>query len=1548
MKKNFGKNMFRLLLSALLLFGLLPNTVLAANANRFVLVVETDEGLVVAPESVSYSEGQTIKSALAGSGHTFTGLDTSGMINEIDGIGGNFTRSDENGNHDLSKDASTIQFYRFSEETNSKPSEGLQKLMLAMADYFLEDDDVKAAAKNAYDNAYGHFVGIDSESAKTLAGELTNAVKEYKDSINGTKYQVTFKNGSSLYSGAEIKLENGFGKSWSVKTGDLENGVISVPKGSYTFSVSQEGLHVKGNISVTGNMNVTAKLPTDEWLNKETFRLSQSYNGKSSDDSVIKFEDGELALTLDSWDGRKLTVPVVDKFSGTIYAYAEWFSDKLNNKRPDFTVMYQNAKSGKMMEEEQVFESYVTGAKDALKIGSDGNSLTYRITSTDTSNGYEYSQDYTVTFTRVPTLFSVQVEDVEETDQVATEKFDGNKTDYTYKVLSDVKTVVVKPSPLMSGYTVKINGEITEKPTAGVIVPLTIVDGKAVETEIKVEVSFGDFSNIYTLKIVPGEGQNVIFETFSMDVTVMVTNSNGMEIPAKVEKKPNNQYRLYKFVLVPGETYNYIATKDEYYHVTDDFTIGELVDNAVKLNLETEDWLTNLALGTKSGSNYRGNLNIEPDFLKNVHNYKTEYVDTEHNAYLWVNAINTDITVTAMYTQLFDGSIYHGKEYKIDLTSGKKDGVKLERFLMDENPIENKLTIRLSKVVDGVTHFQDYYVDFTRTLTLNNITASCDGNAATLIQKDTETSGFASDKKEYIVTVPMAANTLELSVDTYNDYNKFYNKCPDEEEIGYEVYCDGTNVTSLDKINIELDGTINTQTVTLTVKNVKAPNGSEDYKVHILKAPPVETGFFISPSDAQLAIYEVLSEERLWPNENGKYRLCEGFEYDYTLTKFGYVAKTGTLYVTRGSSNELIIQDGEVSYLVTQSGEHAGEANISWTLAAAPVNESIDTSLKAQWPNFRGNNDNHAVINVKTPISAEEGTLYWASKLGNGYDSGAVGSPIIVNNELITYASNKIFRVDTVTGQIIKTGIMAGTSSFAITSPTYAEGMVFVALSDGKIQAFDAVSLESLWIYKNPLGGQPNCPLTVHNGYLYTGFWNEEQRYANFVCVSITDEDPSNGNETKRESWYHNHLGGFYWAGAYANDDFVLVGTDDGTSSCTSQTSSMLLFDSLSGKLLDSWDGLDGDIRSTVVYDNTTNAYYFTSKGGTFYSFKVSKSSDGWEIGSTWSVKLNNGAENIKTNPPMSTCSPVVYNGRAYVGVSGTGQFNNYSGHNITVIDLNSKKIAYKAMTQGYPQTSGLLTTAYDGYAYVYFIDNATPGILRVLRDKPGQTSADYMTQEGSYTSAYALFTPTGDQAQYAICSPIVDEYGTFYFKNDSAYLMAFGSAIKKIEVTKNPYKKEYVEGDVFDPTGMVVTATYENGKTRDITSYVSYQTDKLTTDDSLFTISFNHVMYHNEESGVSMKSGVATTTPTTTLELTFVGNVIGDVNNDGMLSNEDAQMILDYEAQKPGIIIDTTVADVSGDKVVDSNDAVLILQHLSGKIDLNTIKGNTTNETEE
>ena len=314
----------------------------------------------------------------------------------------------------------------------------------------------------------------------------------------------------------------------------------------------------------------------------------------------------------------------------------------------------------------------------------------------------------------------------------------------------------------------------------------------------------------------------------------------------------------------------------------------------------------------------------------------------------------------------------------------------------------------------------------------------------------------------------------------------------------------------------------------------------------------------------------------------------------------------------------------------------------------------------------------------------------------------------------------------------------------------------------------------------------------------------------------------------------------------------MLVTTDDGEGGYTTGYGSILSLNPKTGKLIDSLQATNvGDLRSSVCYDEETEAYYFTSKGGDLYQVKVN--ADGtFTKGSLRRLHLDNGADSASA-PPMSTSTPVIANGRAYIGVSGTSQFTAYSGHNITVVDLSTFSIAYSVPTMGYPQTSGLLTTAYqdeDGYNYVYFFDNFTPGKLRVIRDKPGMTEVDhdYTTMETyskdgeEYTieTAYVLFTPNGAQAQYAICSPVVDEEGNIYFKNDSAQLMRLSSRITELEVTQQPDRTTYSKDDTFDAKGLKVTAHYANGATKDVSDYLKYTTDPLGLDDTEITISIN------------------------------------------------------------------------------------------------------------
>ncbi|MGI5895291.1 MAG: bacterial Ig-like domain-containing protein, partial [Candidatus Merdivicinus sp.] len=62
---------------------------------------------------------------------------------------------------------------------------------------------------------------------------------------------------------------------------------------------------------------------------------------------------------------------------------------------------------------------------------------------------------------------------------------------------------------------------------------------------------------------------------------------------------------------------------------------------------------------------------------------------------------------------------------------------------------------------------------------------------------------------------------------------------------------------------------------------------------------------------------------------------------------------------------------------------------------------------------------------------------------------------------------------------------------------------------------------------------------------------------------------------------------------------------------------------------------------------------------------------------------------------------------------------------------------------------------------------------------------------------------------------------------------------LDRIEITTQPSKTEYVEGQMFDPTGMVVTAYYSDGFSKAVTGY-TWDPETITADTTAVTISYN------------------------------------------------------------------------------------------------------------
>ena len=395
----------------------------------------------------------------------------------------------------------------------------------------------------------------------------------------------------------------------------------------------------------------------------------------------------------------------------------------------------------------------------------------------------------------------------------------------------------------------------------------------------------------------------------------------------------------------------------------------------------------------------------------------------------------------------------------------------------------------------------------------------------------------------------------------------------------------------------------------------------------------------------------------------------------------------------------------------------------------------------SQWPSFRGSETNMAISTAKTPGDAQHTALDWANKLSDDW-SKAPSAPIIVGDKLVTMCGDELTELALDSGAVVKTAKMQMSTSYGLTAPSYADGLIIAPLDKGVVEAFDAETLESKWVYTDKLGGQSLSPVLYSDGKLYVGFWNGEAEDANFVCIDAA---------TGSLDWSYAVKGGFYFAGAAAVGDYIFVGTDDGAKGSEGD-GTLLAFKktySVNEEVIPvSSYALTGcgDVRSSLAYSD--GKVYFTTKGGYLGSASV----DG-KTGEISGVKT-------ESFDAQSTSTPVVYGDYVYFG-AGKG----FSDPGLFVIaDKNSLEVKNTVELKGYAQCSMLLATAYletDGYLYFYSTYNTTPGGVSLIKVKADDVSK---------TELIDIYDADGFE-NYCVCSIICDADGNIYYKNDSGTL---------------------------------------------------------------------------------------------------------------------------------------------------------------------------------
>ena len=507
---------------------------------------------------------------------------------------------------------------------------------------------------------------------------------------------------------------------------------------------------------------------------------------------------------------------------------------------------------------------------------------------------------------------------------------------------------------------------------------------------------------------------------------------------------------------------------------------------------------------------------------------------------------------------------------------------------------------------------------------------------------------------------------------------------------------------------------------------------STTYTVTLNKKATFKAEIAVTPKDAIVVVLDAAGKT-MQPNADGSYTLAKEETYTVRAAKAGYRTIEQTF-------KEASLKDGKL------------------TLSLNDTSSSLP-SFTGDWTSFRGSDTNNGVTAAKTPKTANAAKELWAVRLGTGY-ANAPTPQLLINGHLYLQSGKKLYILDPKTGDTLKSTTLMGSSFYTTNPVAYGGGMIFASIDDGNdsyIQALNAKTLESLWVSEK-VSGQLITPVTYHNGYLYTGTWNGEKQAGTYYMLSATDEDPAQSTETKKLLWKLGHKGGFYWAGAYATDKYVVFGSDDGTGESDSESAVLYSVNPLNGAVISKITGLKGDIRSSITYQD--GYVYFTTKAAILY--RVAIDADG-KLGEVKSFDMGS------KDGLMSTGTPVISDGVVFVSRNGKGtdQFSGIGA--VYAIDAETMEKIAEVEIDGYIQSSMLLTTAYkgsDNALYLYATYNKKPGGMLVIK----------YDLEKKTLSKEALHTPTGDKVEYNICSPIADASGNIYFKNDSGYIFAIGT----------------------------------------------------------------------------------------------------------------------------------------------------------------------------
>ncbi len=418
----------------------------------------------------------------------------------------------------------------------------------------------------------------------------------------------------------------------------------------------------------------------------------------------------------------------------------------------------------------------------------------------------------------------------------------------------------------------------------------------------------------------------------------------------------------------------------------------------------------------------------------------------------------------------------------------------------------------------------------------------------------------------------------------------------------------------------------------------------------------------------------------------------------------------------------------------------AFEEDLPEPLPVVPDPDAPRPEWESAWPGYASGSNTEAA----TPTGEVKES--WVSSIKDSADWATnVSDPIYVGSYVYIAAGAKLLQIDPATGKTVREGALAAPID-SIARMVYADGVVVVPLSGGRLQALTADALTTVWVTAklpaNEQGGEQQSlsTLIVKDGCVYFGTaaadWSAS--YGGYlVCVDI---------KTGSVKWKtENADAGYYWAGAAAIGSLLVMGDDTGF---------VYAVDSQQGTRVGEGLDLGARVRSTVVADPDGSTVYVVTVDGVLHKVRVG--ADG-ELSEAGKVQFASA----------STGTPTLAGGRLYVGgqlVQGSSGGQARCGV-LAVIDAKTLQVEHSITSadgtalEGSNVMSTPVVSAQGGATYVYFTANSLPG--GVYRYRVGDATAS------------RIYTPSEDKQNYCMGSITVGPDGSLYYVNDSGALFA-------------------------------------------------------------------------------------------------------------------------------------------------------------------------------